>query len=198
MNQFWKQSIGILTTILIFTMCTSPKTESTDKDSTGVGESVAESAKDTVAEEAPSKDYGSSIELKKYLVSENGISPDEIQVIDSTCAISIWPTDQQIEKMQNEMDDDEYNTIVDDNSYYLGEAINRIDSLQLKIVLAKKRYLKLKGTQATWFLDIRSDSVPEWNLIFFNVNKEPQIADQVDVAVNPKAKAILRQYFDLK
>jgi len=191
------QLIGVLIVAFMLAACTSPKTEST-VDSTGVTEVAAGIPKDTVASNV-TEGTDSYMQLKSYLVSEEGISPDQIQVVDSTCAIEIWPTEEQMKKLKDESEEDEFYTVTDDASFYASEARSRLDSFHIKVVdTENKRYLKLKGAKASWLLDLGRDSSPLWGLVFFNVNKEPEIADEVSVATDPEAIGKLRQYFDLK
>jgi hypothetical protein len=116
----------------------------------------------------------------------------EIQVIDSTCAIFIYPTDSQLTQMEEKYGVD-METIADDNAYYDSEATMKLDSAGIKTIDAHKRYLQFKGTSASWLLDIRKEGAPEWNLIFFNKVNPPEVVTSVDVTSNR-----IEQYFSNK
>jgi hypothetical protein len=119
-------------------------------------------------------------DLKNYL-PDTTASEEDIQLVDSTTAILIHPTDEQITRMEKEYGDD-FATIADDNSYYQSEAMLLLDSMSIKMINAEKRFLKLQGTQQSWTLDVRKEGAPEWNLILFNKNKEPEIITAIDLS----------------
>ena len=122
--------------------------------------------------------FESYTNLNNYIVEEKNAS--DIQLIDSTCVVVIGPTDEQIQKMEKEYGDD-FETIVDDNSYYQSEAIMKFDSTNIRTVAATKRYLKFQGPKQMWVVDIRKDGAPEWNVILFNVDKKPEVSSSIDV-----------------
>ncbi len=126
-------------------------------------------------------DYESYYQLDSYLVNTNQDTAN-FQTIDTTCAILIFPTEKQIELMQEEHGEDFY-TIADDNSFYQSQAITFLDSLNIHtIIVGSKRYLKLiDENKKEWILDIRQNGAPGWNLIFFSSNKKPKVVPAIDV-----------------
>jgi hypothetical protein len=117
------------------------------------------------------------------------------------CALSVWPSEAQLDNrkrgIQSEEEQDEFETAADDFGYYMYKATTNIETLQVKVIDAKKRYLKLKGLHTTWLLDIRKEGAPQWNITFFNISKEPQVVSYWEIAED-EAKLTIRQYFDLK
>ena len=132
--------------------------------------------------------------LANYLADpEIEPTPVDVQQIDSTCAVLVYPTDEQIKAMQQEKGDD-FMQIADTYSFYQGSAIEMLDSIDVGTISAEKRYLNFKGKKSrAWSLDIRKDGAPLWNLIFFNVGKEPEIISVTDLS---REKII--EYFDKK
>ncbi len=118
-------------------------------------------------------DYDKLFLLESYLADGN-FSENELQTIDSTCAIFVFPTEEQLENLKKTEGEDNFETILDDGNFYQAEAMRLIDSLGFNTITAESRYLTLRG-QRTWALDVRKKNLPEWNLILFQVDKEPII-----------------------
>jgi hypothetical protein len=163
-----------------FISCSKP-TERTDTQA----DSLAAVAADTDTTEI---DYEASLKLESYLTKTIG---SEAETIDYTCAILIYPTEEQIEAMKKEVGEDDFYTIADDSQFYLGMAIEKIDSVGIKTATAGGQWLRLKGQAQTWDLDIRKKNLPEWNVIFFNTTKEPKIISAIDLTTTE-----VRTYFD--
>ncbi|MFZ6013053.1 MAG: hypothetical protein ACOYXT_22110 [Bacteroidota bacterium] len=137
--------------------------------------------------------FESKLVLDHYVIDNRDISPDDVQEIDSAAAIIIYPTDEQLRRMENEYGGD-FSTIADDNSFYYSNAIGLLDSLKIKTLNAETPYLKLVGDDdQIWFLDIRQEGAPEWNLIFFHPQKKPEIVSVVDLTREKVAK-----YFEVQ
>jgi hypothetical protein len=85
--------------------------------------------------------------------------------------------------MKKEGEEDFY-TIADDNGWYQGMAIGMIDSVGIRKTTANGQFLRLKGQQKTWELDIRKKNLPAWNLVFFKTTKAPVIVSTVDLTVD--------------
>lgn len=165
--------------VLILTLCgcQNPTQESASTDSTQVasGENLS---------------YDELFNLPNYLTDES-ISGD-VQSLDSSCAILIYPTEDQIAELKKTEGDENFETIADDSNFYQGYATSLLDSLGIKTVTAQNNYVRLRGKQ-TWTLAIHKKGLPEWNLILFNSSKEPEIIPAINLTV---AKAV--EYFDLK
>jgi hypothetical protein len=155
-----------ISSMMIFFACTSSKKETPAVDSVAV-------------QVDSTNNYERFYDINAYAVTYE-VTPEEIQIVDSTSAIVIYPTDEQIDLMLQENGEDFY-TIADDNSFYQTEAIVELDSFAVKTILAKKRYLKLVGESQSWLLDIRLNGAPEWNIIFFDRKKTPKVVSAIDV-----------------
>lgn len=135
--------------------------------------------------------YDQLFKLQSYL-TEGRIDEVDVQSIDSSCAILIYPTEDQIAELKKTEGEENFETIADDSNFYQGTAISLLDSLGIKTVTANKKYVRLSGIQE-WTLAIRKKNLPEWNLIIFNTSKEPEIIP----AINVTATKIM-DYFDVK
>lgn len=127
-------------------------------------------------------DYESFFNLQSYFTEEK-IEDKNFEIIDFDCAILIYPTNAQIDKMKKEFGEEEFYTIADDNNWYQGQAIELIDSVGIKKIMLKGQFLKLIGRQMNWDLDLRKKNLPSWNLIFFKTDKEPKIVSTMDMTV---------------
>jgi hypothetical protein len=114
------------------------------------------------------------------------------QVINFNCAVIIFPNKEQIATMKNENGDD-FLTIAEDASYYQTTALQILDSLKIKTLGSTKNYVTFNGDLGKWTLNVRKKGLPEWNLIFFNTKKEPQIVSEVTLTAGEAAA-----YFDIE
>lgn len=130
--------------------------------------------------------------LEAYLVPDQ-IDTAQVQIIESSSAILIYPTEDQIENMKKEYGEEDFNTIMDDYQFYQAQAIQNIDSVGIKTITASKRFIRLKGDKRVWVLDIRKKNLPAWNLIFFKNDKAPEVVPTINVTT-----PIIRNYFDMK
>ena len=129
--------------------------------------------------------------LDSYLVDANPDTAD-FQTINKSCAILVNPTKEQIELMEKEYGEDFY-TIADDNTFYQANAMEVLDSLDIKTVMAdQKRYLKLMDRKKDWTLDIRQNGAPGWNLILFSLGKRPKVVS----AININNDLIMEYFYD--
>lgn len=135
--------------------------------------------------------YDQLFKLETYL-AEDKMAETDMQSIDSSCAIVIYPTEDQIAELKKTEGEENFETIADDSNFYQGTAIRLLDSLGIKTVTAQRNYLRLTGKQK-WTLAIRKKNLPEWNLILFNTSKEPEIIP----AINVTATKVM-DYFDVK
>lgn len=126
--------------------------------------------------------------LESYLAPDN-ISESDIQTIDTTCAIVVYPTPEQFEQLEKETGED-FETIVDDGNFYQSEAVGKLDSLGVKTVMAKSRYIRISGHLLT--LDVRKKNLPAWNLILYNVRKQPIIVSSATLTLED-----IRMYFEM-
>lgn len=167
----------------LYASCTTPRTEAALKEPFSFTGQITE---DTIAG-FNENDYESYLKLENYLsVNPSG----EIQTIDSSCAIVVDPTEEQMKKMEVEYGED-FATIADDNAYFLSEAYTRLDSSNIKTVNTNQRFLKLNGKSQTWILDVRKEGAPEWNIILFHKDKTPEILSSIDVTYEK-----IKDYFE--
>lgn len=137
-----------------------------------------------------SYDYDSYFKLESYL-AKNKIDNQNFEVIDFDCAILIYPTVEQIDEMKKEEGEEDFYIGADDSNWYQAKAIDMIDSVGIKKITARRQFLRLKGKQETWDLDIRKKNLPTWNLIFFKADREPKIISTVDLTVDE-----VKRYFN--
>lgn len=117
----------------------------------------------------------------------------ELQVVDSTCAVIVYPTDEQLESLKTETGE-KFMEFADNYSYYQGIAIEMLDSIDIGTVKAETRYITFKGPRKKlWELDVRKDGAPAWNLIFFKPNKDPEI-----ISITALSRDKIMDYFERK
>jgi hypothetical protein len=164
--------------ILLILVCCScgVKTVETNSALTEVG--------DTLRAGFDENNYESFLDLENYLVGEE---PDagQILTVDSSAVVIVNPTDAQWKEMEEKYGED-FHTIADDASFYQSEAMMRLDSAQIRQISlpSEQRYVLLKGNGSSWLLDLRKEGAPEWNVIFFDIRKEPEIVSAIDVTTD--------------
>ncbi len=131
------------------------------------------------------------LKLENYFSKHLKEDTANVQEIDSSCAIIIFPTQEQIAE-DKKIDSNSFYIVADDNSWYMAQSTETLDTFKIKRILAIKRFLKLIGKDSVWELDIRKKYSPEWNLILFNRNKKPEIVSTPDVNGDT-----IKKYFDL-
>lgn len=137
--------------------------------------------------------FESYLRLDNYLTGIK-IPPEQMQVIETTSAIVVNPTIDQLNEMTEDYGEDDLANISDDQGYFQSNARHILDSASINIIEAEKRFIKLNGdNNKSWVLDIRKEGAPAWNLILFNIRKEPEIIPATDLTRNKIA-----MFFDLK
>ena len=173
-----------LTAVIFFFSCSSTQNEERN--------SIIDSSGNVYENGFDSNTFESFLRLDNYLTAAKINSP-ELQVIDSTCAILVNPTEEQFIEMKKTYEEDGLATLTDDNGYFQSYARYILDSASIKIMEAEKRFIRLVGeNNQTWLLDIRKEGAPAWNLIIFNTRKEPEIIPAIDLTHNK-----IVQYFDV-
>lgn len=143
-------------------------------------EKEAEAHDDSTAVEDEDAYSAHYTDLDFYLTEKSAAGAD-IQTIDSTCALIVMPNKNQMDEMTKEYGDD-LESVADDGFYYQGLAINILDSLQVKRIEANENSLiEFVGNRKTYLLDVRRKGLPEWNIVFFNKNKDPEIISAIDL-----------------
>jgi len=113
--------------------------------------------------------------------------------IDFDCAVLIYPTEEEIDKMKKAYGEGDFYIIADDNNWYQGMAIEMLDSVGIKKVTVHGDSLRFKGESKTWGYDLKKDSLTGWNIIFFSRTKGPQVISTVDLTTQE-----IRGYFDIR
>jgi hypothetical protein len=166
----------------IFVSCSSRESSTSDGDSP------------TTASET---DTTSIVDQRFYRIEAyqqtSPVDNQDVEVIESDCALLISPTEEQIAAMIKEYGEEDFSTIADDNAWYHSSASMLLDSIGVRIIVPSVRYVRLVGSEQSVTLDLRRRGALPWNLIFFNTRKSPEIVSTVDLS----AKSI-RQYFELK
>lgn len=172
--------------LLVLTACSGKKREQAEVVSSNAGETSADA---TIGTAAP-LDYDALFKLETYLANpENDTSL--LQVITESVALMITPTEAQVNALEAEYGEDFY-TIADDASYYQAMAGMMIDSLGVNSVNASKPFVQFIGASDTFTLDIRKQGLPEWNVIFFNTKKSPEVIPAIELTEEK-----IRTYFEL-
>jgi hypothetical protein len=131
--------------------------------------------------------------LSNYFADSTIVQPNDVQLINTTCAVLIYPTDEQTKNLEKEYGD-KFNSLTESNMNYQETAIEMLDSIDIETVIAEKRFLIFKPNKSTKVtLDIRKDDAPAWNLIFFKKGKEPKIVSMTDFS-----HETIRKYFGNK
>jgi hypothetical protein len=194
MNRKNFQQIALLllssTSLSMCTKVTEPQSVSNATIDT-VGSTTELHSDEVPTGKTPQYDYETLFKLETYL-TDSAIVEDSIQVIDFTCAVLIYPTSAQIDSMIADNGEENFYTIADDNNWYQGMAIQKIDSAKVATFSAELPFLRFEGKDNLWTLDIRKKGLPEWNIIFFNPTKEPKIISGIDLSIEQ-----VREYFEI-
>lgn len=187
---FHEMRVGLILFIaLTFFSCSKSSDNRTDE--AVLDNLVAPTIDSVTSDDTTHYDYHDLFKLTSYLTKRT-IDGGETDTVDFDCAVLIYPNDDQIEEMKKEGEEDFY-IIADDNNWYQGLAIEIIDSVGIKKTTTDKRFLRLKGLQNTWDLDIRKKNLPAWNMIFFKTTKEPMIVSTIDLTVDQ-----VKDYFEVQ
>lgn len=113
---------------------------------------------------------------QKVYTEKKKKSIEDANIITSSCAIFVRPDSIKIAKLRKENSEDDYNTIVDDNEYYMGISSAFLDSTKTKIIHRNASgILNFKTlTDKTYNLNLNSTY---WGIILFNGKEKPVEAD---------------------
>jgi hypothetical protein len=199
-----KTALSSVAVVLLFFACSNP-----DKEKINEADSL-KNLSDTVqrpiladtiaADTLTAKIKFSQADSSTYFVLSNyfkdsltQITRTDLQVVDSTCAVIIYPTDEQLDNLKFETGD-RFMELADAYSYYQGRAIEMLDSINIGTVEGEKRYIAFKKTKSKLSeLDMRKEGAPAWNLIFFKTKKDPEI-----ISITDLSKEKIMTYFDKK
>lgn len=169
----------LLLLIVIVSSCSNSSTNSIATSSATDSVKQSESA-DSIATGQASASDDKIMDIATYLV--NPVSDTALFIeIKSACAIFSEPSMKELDNMKNEMGDEDFYTVEDDEAFYKSEAGNKLDSMNIRQIYTTKRYLKLKKSDNKLiFVDTRAVK-DNWPLVLFNPSKGPEIAGVVDL-----------------
>jgi len=184
--------IKLLTLIVFYLGLLSCTKTSDNKINIGQPDSLKSLKTDTT--EAVDDGYTDILKLESYLVTSE-LDTSKLQLVDFDCAVSIFPTDKQIEEIKKSCkDEDDFYTGADDNQWYIGKANLIIDdSVGVKRITDSRDFIKFVGDKETWVLDIRKKKYLAWGLILFKRDKKPKIVETSGLTTDS-----VRNYFDIK
>ena len=119
--------------------------------------------------------------LLSYLITQ----ADSIQSqhITESCAVLIYPTEQQINSEKEKIGEEDFYTIAGDYNFYMGNLIEPMQQLEIKTITAQKRILKFQGTDKDYIIDLDkkgSLDLPYWKAILFTKSNAPIFIEVTD------------------
>ncbi|MBI3218603.1 MAG: hypothetical protein HYZ44_03760 [Bacteroidetes bacterium] len=173
---------GVAVLIVVFVNCSSPKDDTgaaTDRDGTTV---------QFKADSVPVSDID-YFNIRSYL-TEDPVNQSDLTIVEEDCAILVYPTEEQLDRMEKKYGSEDFYVIADDASYYHGMAIGLLDSLKVKKISAKTSFLRFVGKKNNYTIDLRKEDFPEWNLFLFKKDKEPAVIGTVGLTAE-----VIQDYF---
>jgi hypothetical protein len=167
----YKPTILILALILF-----SCQTKRNDK-SLNQGNQISKS---TVIKPTDTIHYDAHLVLDNFLTDVNP-AEKEITIINENCGVFVSPDSIQIARMKGKTDEEKENFYIaaDDNSFYQYKTHNYLDSMHVKCLFPKTRYLKFLSEERTLIFDTKSNFSSGWMVILFSPDKLPRIIDFV-------------------
>ena len=169
-----ERSALVLMTFFLISCQTKKSDISNMCKSLNKGTIVAEVTKDTV------DDYRASFILENFIVR---CKPDEneITVINEDCGVFMIPDSIQISKMKGKTKEEVegFYIAADDNIFYQYEASRFLDSLRIKTIYPKSKYLKFINKKGSILFDTKSKYSDGWMVILFVNDRMPKIVDFV-------------------
>ena len=177
--------LRIVVLCIVLLNCSSPKEDkgaATDRDRTTVqpkADSISVSDIDF-------------FDIRSY-VTEDPINQNDLTIVDEDCAVLVYPTEEQLDRMEKKYGTDDFYIKADDASYYQGMAIGLLDSLKVKTISSKKSLMRFVGINKIYTIHTRKEGYPEWNLFLFKKDKEPIVIGTVGLNAE-----VIHTYFDMK
>ena len=109
----------------------------------------------------------------RKLELSNEKSNDNKMIVNETSVIFLLPDSLELKKMQNENNEEAYNSIVDDITWYPGIAHQMLDSFKIKNIYCDKDLIVLRKADKSE-IELKRKEL-NGNMIVFNVNKEQPI-----------------------
>jgi hypothetical protein len=164
----------LITITVLLISCQSKRTETSEKehDIQNGSEISKKSAKDF--------NYEDMFIIENFISNKNP-KVEDITVIDENGVVFIFPDSVQIAQMKGKTNEDleSFYTVADDNSFYQNEALKLLDSLHVRTIHPKSRYLKFVMNEESILIDTKSKYSGGWMTILFNTNKKPKIVSAV-------------------
>ena len=117
--------------------------------------------------------------LIPYIVASAPL--DETTAIVGNTVVFRYPTDAQIERLQNGMGEEGGSEIIDDYSYYTYIAQEYLKEQHAIVVIAETRYLSFIVENKIVYLDTEADEDDFGLTLFFGNGKMPHIVYPIDV-----------------
>jgi hypothetical protein len=100
----------------------------------------------------------------------------DIGFFDKPVTVIITPSERLITKMKSKMEGGEYNTVVDDNGFYLSQSIQYLDSVKAyKVERESEGSIKFKTLSGNTY-EMKLDTV-FFGVMLFNGKDKPVMAD---------------------
>jgi hypothetical protein len=170
--------------ILFLSICLmscSHKNKKFDKEA--INPSISENffKKDSLSGETP---------IEHLLVRLNP-NKDKVFDVAENAVVFAKFTDKELDSLKN-INEEEFNTLMDDIGYYQSEAVLKLNSLKIKTLYTDKRYLRYnKPNQEALLIDTRKLKRDlGWHIYFFNNNKKARVIYSVDIT-----SELIKDYF---
>jgi hypothetical protein len=125
--------------------------------------------------------------------AHNGLikkTPTELTV-NENCVIFLWPDSTEIEKIKAESDEETFNEIAADMTWYPGMAQITLDSFKIKSISCDQEYLILKNAKNKTTKLRRIEL--EADMILFRLDKDPVFSNSIDFD-----KDVVLKYFNVR
>jgi len=134
----------------------------------------------TAKDEKEEFNYENLFKLENFVTNHNPES-SELTVLNEDCVIFTIPDSTQIAEMKGNTEEEEegFYVAADDNNYYQYEASRFLDSLNVKCVYPKTRYLKFIMKDDSIIFDTKSKYSGGWMTILFKTDRKPKIVSSV-------------------
>ena len=118
--------------------------------------------------------------IEYYLVKS--APQQEETAIQGSVAVFVGPTDEKIKHMQTTLDEESYNSVIDDNMNYQAEAAVYLKNHNIAIVDTNTRYFLFVDPQgSTQYIDTHKNKQDFSILFFFKDGSMPKLASMTDI-----------------
>lgn len=118
--------------------------------------------------------------IEYYLVKS--APQQEVTAIQGSVAVFVGPTDEKIKHMQTTLDEESYNSVIDDNMNYQAEAAVYLKNHNIAIVDTNTRYFLFVDPQgSTQYIDTHKNKQDFSILFFFKDGSMPKLASMTDI-----------------